>query len=85
MKTSPPVVWPELTSPTAQEAAEANVKRAEAAAKLAGIGGDPLSLVEITEDRDIWLIPRKPGAPPPPEPDLLVPPGDDEEDEEEDE
>jgi hypothetical protein len=54
------VTWPELSSPTAEEAAKANVHRAEAAAKLAGIAGDPLSLVEIDEDRNVWLMPHKP-------------------------
>jgi uncharacterized protein len=78
------VTWAELASPTATEAAEANVKRAQAAKELAGLGGDPLSLVEIDQDRNVWLLPRAAGTPPQPEPDVTVPPGDPEEDLEED-
>lgn len=73
------VVWPELKSPTEQEAAEADVKRAQAAAALAGVGGDPLSLVEIDEDRRVWLVPHRPGQALPDEFDLRVVPGDPEE------
>jgi hypothetical protein len=66
------VIWPELSSPTAEEAAKANGLRAEAAAKLAGLGGDPLSLIEIDEDRNVWLLPRRPGEAMP-EPELPGP------------
>lgn len=57
------VVWPDLFSLTEEEQANTNLKRAQAAAALTPIGGDPLALVEIDENRDVWLVPKDPGNP----------------------
>jgi len=78
------VEWPSLFELTDQEQAEANLKRAQTAQALTAVGADPLALVEIDEDRNVWLVPREapkeerpllelpdPNAPPP------VPPGGD--------
>jgi hypothetical protein len=52
-------VWPPLAAESEDTVASANFKRAQAAAALTPVGGDPLALVEIDENRDIWLVPRK--------------------------
>jgi len=63
------VVWPELFQLTALEQAEANAKTAQAAAALTPIGGDPGQLVEIDDDRVVYLVPKEPG-----DPNLVLPP-----------
>jgi len=63
------IVWPELFELTALEQAEANLKTAQAAAALTPIGGDPTQLVEIDDERNIYLVPKEPGNP-----DQVVPP-----------
>lgn len=57
------VVWPELFKLTELEQAQANAARVSQAVGLAGAGGDPLALVEIDEQRNVWLTPREPGDP----------------------
>jgi hypothetical protein len=57
------VQWPTLFELTELEQADANLKRAQTAAALTPMGGDPLSVVEITDERDVWLVPKKAGAP----------------------
>ncbi len=53
------VQWPTLFELTELEQAEANLKRAQTAAALTPMGGDPTQLVEITDERDVWLVPKK--------------------------
>lgn len=57
------VVWPSLFEETETEKAEANKRRADTAAALTPVGGDPLELVEIDADRNVWLVPRLAGTP----------------------
>lgn len=59
------VEWPTLFELTELEQADANLKRAQTAAALTPMGGDPLALVEIDEHSNVWLVPRD--APPPQE------------------
>ncbi len=68
------VQWPTLFELTELEQADANLKRAQTAAALTPMGGDPLQLVEITDERDVWLVQRepKPVAAPQPEPPPLL-------------
>lgn len=54
------VEWPELFEVPESETAEANLARARAAKELTPMGGDPLEIVEVTEERDVFLIPRTP-------------------------
>lgn len=51
------IVWPALFQESEKEKAEANRSRAEAARALTPVGGDPLDLVEIDANRDVWLRP----------------------------
>lgn len=51
------VVWTALASESEKDVAEANRTRAEAAKALTPLGGSPLSMVEIDEDRNVWLRP----------------------------
>src|SRR5207249_1155573 len=53
------VQWPTLFELTELEQADANLKRAQTAAALTPMGGDPTQLVEITDERDVWLVPKK--------------------------
>jgi hypothetical protein len=66
------VLWPELFKLTALEQADANLKTSQAAAALTPLGGDPTQLVEVDDDRNVLLVPKKPGNPddvaPPPAP-----------------
>jgi len=55
------VEWPPLFELTELEQADANLKRAQTAMALTPMGGDPLALVEIDEDRNVWLVQRDPG------------------------
>jgi hypothetical protein len=59
------VVWPTLFQVPELDVAEANLKRAQAAAALTPIGGDPTLSVEVDEDRNVWLIPRTADDPSP--------------------
>jgi hypothetical protein len=59
------VVWPTLFQVPELDIAEANLKRAQAAAALTPMGGDPTLLYEIDEDRNIWPIPRTADEPSP--------------------
>lgn len=59
------VVWPALFEESEATIAEANLKRAQTAAELTPMGGDPTVLVEIDEERNVWLIPRTPDDPSP--------------------
>lgn len=52
------VVWPDLFQEPAKDVAEANRARAETAKALTPVGGDPMELVEIDEDRNVWPVPR---------------------------
>lgn len=54
------VIWPSLFELTELETADANLKRAQAAAALTPMGGDPMDLVEVDEDRNVWLVEKKP-------------------------
>lgn len=54
------VDWPSLFQLTEGEQADANYKRAQAVAALTPQGGDPMTLAEIDEDRNIWPVPRDP-------------------------
>jgi len=65
------VQWPTLFELTELEQADANLKRAQTAASLTPMGGDPTQLVEITDERDVWLVPKKAA---PGEPDEVLPP-----------
>lgn len=51
------VVWPPLFEESAQVIAEANKARAETAKALTPIGGSPLDLVEVDEERNVLLRP----------------------------
>lgn len=55
------VVWPTLFEESEKDIAEANHARANTAKALTPVGGDPLMLVEIDEERNVWLVPRKEG------------------------
>jgi len=52
------VNWPELFQVPEAEVAEANLSRARTANELTPMGGDPMELIEIDKDRNVWLIPR---------------------------
>jgi hypothetical protein len=69
------VVWPALFEMSEKEMAEANLTRAKAAKELTAMGGDPLALVEIDKDRNVWLRPSEEM----PEPEPLMPPEEEEE------
>ena len=49
------VIWPTLFEESEATKAEANKNRAEAAKALTPIGGNPLEIIEVDEDRNIWL------------------------------
>ena len=51
------VVWPPLFREPEKDIAEANRTRAEAAKALTPLGGSPLDLVEIDDERNVWLRP----------------------------
>jgi hypothetical protein len=51
------VVWKALAGESEMDMAEANRARAETAKALTPIGGSPLDLVEIDEERNTWLRP----------------------------
>lgn len=53
------VVWPTLFKEPDLDIAEANLSRARAAKELTPLGGDPLALIEVDPDRNVWLVPRK--------------------------
>ena len=53
------VQWPSLFELTEKEQAEANKLRAEAAKALTAMGGDPMNLVEVDEDGNVWLLPTE--------------------------
>jgi len=55
------VTWPTLFEETDKEQAESDRLRAEAAKALTPVGGNPLDIVEIDEERHIWLVPKAPG------------------------
>lgn len=63
--------WDPLYEENAAEIAGANKTRAEAAKALTPIGGDPTELVEVDEDRNVWLRPtegeQRPTIPPTPD------------------
>lgn len=75
------LVWPSLFPESELDMAQANKARAEVAAALTPVGGSPLDLVEIDEDRNVWLRPtgERGGLtadelnPPEPEPLPMVP------------
>jgi len=64
------VISPSLFELTELEQADANLKQAQAAAALTPMGGDPMQLVGVDEDPNVWLVPKEPEpvAPPAPEP-----------------
>lgn len=49
------VLWPSLYEEKETDKAEANLKRAQTAAALAGMGGSALDLVTIDEESNVWL------------------------------
>lgn len=51
------VIWPPLFQESDKTIAESNKARADTAKALTPIGGSPLDLVEIDEDRNVWLVP----------------------------
>jgi len=51
------VIWPTLFEQTEKEIAESNLARAKTAKELTAMGGDPRTLVEVDEDRNVWLLP----------------------------
>lgn len=51
------ILWPELYEPTASEVDTSNRTKAETARALTPPGGDPLTLVEIDEERNVYLRP----------------------------
>lgn len=55
------VTWPTMFEESDKDQAEADLKRAEAAKALTPIGGNPLDVVEIDDDRHVWLVPKAPG------------------------
>lgn len=52
------VVWPTLYEESDLQKAEASLKRAQAAAALTPVGGNPRELVIIDDDSNVWLKPR---------------------------
>lgn len=81
------VIWPELYELSEKEKAEANASRANAAKALTPVGGDPMDIVEIDSNRDVWLKPtavleeegffeeeEPPEPTPPPPPPQQLPP-----------
>lgn len=63
------VVWPTLFEESDKDKAAASLTRAQAAAALTPVGGNPRELVEIDEESNVWLIPRAAD-----DPDELLPP-----------
>ena len=57
------VVWPPLFELSEKDMAEANWTRAKAAKELTPMGGDPMALVEVDEERNVWLVPREASEP----------------------
>jgi hypothetical protein len=57
------VQWEPMFELTELELADANLKRAQTAQALTPMGGDPLQLIEIDEDRNVWLVVKAPGNP----------------------
>lgn len=57
------VVWPALFELSDKEIAEANLTRAKSAKELTPMGGDPRELVEVDEERNVWLVPALPQEP----------------------
>lgn len=53
------VQWPDLYVPTEKEVAERNKLNAETASALTPIGGDPRELVEVDDERNVWLRPSE--------------------------
>lgn len=49
------VVWPTLFEEPESLIADANLKRAETAKALTPVGGDPMELVEVDEERNVWI------------------------------
>lgn len=54
------IQWPALYRESETVIAEANLKRAQAAAALTPLGGDPLQLVEIDDESNVWLVQHGP-------------------------
>lgn len=52
------VQWPNLYELSDKEIQERNQATAETAKSLTAVGGDPYDLVEIDEDRNVWLRPK---------------------------
>lgn len=52
------IIWPALFEESDTARADASLKRAQTAAALTPVGGDPRELVEIDEEGNVWLIPR---------------------------
>lgn len=59
------VVWPPLFEESDLENAQANYLRAQTIDKLVPVGGDKLLVTEIDEERNVWLVERKPTDPSP--------------------
>lgn len=59
------VIWPPLFEESETSVADANLKRAQTAAALTPVGGDPREIVEIDDDRNVWLVPAEPRPPMP--------------------
>ena len=55
------VIWPSLHEESDKDKASANKDRAETARALTPVGGDPLDIVEIDQDRNVWLLPKVAG------------------------
>lgn len=53
------VVWPALFEEPEVTIADANHKRALTAQALTPVGGNPLELVDIDEENNVYLVPRK--------------------------
>ncbi len=53
------VIWPPLFELSDKDVAEANWTRAKAAKELTPMGGDPMTLVEVDAERNVWLTPRE--------------------------
>lgn len=54
------VNWPALFEESDDTQASANLKRAQTAQALTPVGGDPRELVEVDEERNVWLLPQTP-------------------------
>lgn len=55
------VTWPTSFEEAEKDQAEADLARARAAKELTPVGGNPLDIVEIDEERHVWLVPKAPG------------------------